>query len=150
MFIHGELLCLDDLRLEGFEILVIQAEPYLEGRVGNSSLPFQESDDLIENFIETLDFLLLTACGAAETLEYDRAGFLSTLTGDRSEMMAGVRNMYLSSERALSASERALLLRLTALFERIVWMLQRYADLLLRSIDVPADTPPAGERVASV
>jgi hypothetical protein len=52
IFIRGELLCLDDLRLEGFEILIIQAEPYLEGWVGNSSLPFQERDDLIENFVK--------------------------------------------------------------------------------------------------
>jgi len=40
IFIRRELLCLDDLRLECFEILIIQAEPYLEGWVGNSPLPF--------------------------------------------------------------------------------------------------------------
>jgi hypothetical protein len=33
IFIRGELLCLDDLRFEGFEILVIQTKPYLEGRI---------------------------------------------------------------------------------------------------------------------
>jgi len=33
IFIRGELLCFDDLCLEGFEIFVIQAEPYLEGRI---------------------------------------------------------------------------------------------------------------------
>src|SRR5215510_11400884 len=31
IFIPGELLCLDDLCLESFEIFVIQAKPYLEG-----------------------------------------------------------------------------------------------------------------------
>jgi hypothetical protein len=31
IFIRGELLCFNDLRLEGFEILVVEAEPYLEG-----------------------------------------------------------------------------------------------------------------------
>ena len=52
IFICGKLLCLDDLCLEGFEILVIEAKPYLEGRIRHASLAFQEVDDLGENLIE--------------------------------------------------------------------------------------------------
>ena len=42
----------EDFRLEGFEILVIQAEPYLEGWIRHTSLPFQEGDDLVENVVK--------------------------------------------------------------------------------------------------
>ena len=62
IFIRGELLCLDDLCLEGFEILVIEAEPYLEGRIRYSSLAFQEGDDLFEDFIKRHGVLLAQPC----------------------------------------------------------------------------------------
>ena len=58
MFIRGELLCLNDLCLESFEILVIYAEPYLEGWVGHASLPFEEGDDLFEDFVKCHGVLL--------------------------------------------------------------------------------------------
>ncbi len=38
--------------LESFEILVIQAEPYFEGWIRHTSLPFQEGDDLVEDVVE--------------------------------------------------------------------------------------------------
>ena len=92
-------------------------------------------EPLIEDVIETLDFLLLCACETAAEPELERARFLHSLSGDRSEMMVGVRNRYLSPDLSLTAAERALLLGLTVLFERIVWMVQHYAELLLRTID---------------
>ena len=46
------LMHVDEFFLEGFEILVIQAEPYLEGSIGHTSLPFQEGDDLFENVVK--------------------------------------------------------------------------------------------------
>ena len=92
-------------------------------------------EPLIEDVIETLDFLLLCACETAAEPELERARFLHSLSGDRSEMMSGVRNRYLSPDLSLTAAERALLLGLTVLFERIVWMVQHFAELLLRTID---------------
>jgi phosphate:Na+ symporter len=92
-------------------------------------------EPLIEDVIETLDFLLLCACDTAAEPELERARFLHSLSGDRSEMMSGVRNRYLSPDLSLTAAERAMLLGLTVLFERIVWMVQHYAELLLRTID---------------
>jgi phosphate:Na+ symporter len=91
-------------------------------------------EPLVENLIETTDFLLMFAGEAARTLEQDRAELLVNLSGDRSEMMVGVRALYLAPDRSLNIAERALLLRLTALFERIVWMVQRYAELLLKNL----------------
>src|SRR4030095_15527425 len=58
-WVHVEEFC-----FEGFEILVIQAEPYLKGWVGNSPLAFEESDDLVEDFIEYHGLLLAQTCGA--------------------------------------------------------------------------------------
>ena len=90
---------------------------------------------LIENFAEALDFLLMFAGDAARTLDRDRAQLVFDLSSDRSDMMGGIRNLYLSPDQALSPEEKALLLRLTNLFERVVWMMQRYSDLLLKNVD---------------
>jgi hypothetical protein len=90
---------------------------------------------LIENFAEALDFLLMFAGDAARTLDRDRAQLVFDLSSDRSDMMGGIRNLYLSPDQALSRDEKALLLRLTNLFERVVWMMQRYSDLLLKNVD---------------
>jgi phosphate:Na+ symporter len=90
---------------------------------------------LIENFAEALDFLLMFAGDAARTLDRDRAQLVFDLSSDRSDMMGGIRNLYLAPDQALSPDEKAQLLRLTNLFERVVWILQRYADLLLKNVD---------------
>ena len=90
---------------------------------------------LIENFAEALDFLLMFAGDAARTLDRDRAQLVFDLSSDRSDMMGGIRNLYLAPDQALSPEEKALLLRLTNLFERVVWMMQRYSDLLLKNVD---------------
>jgi len=37
---------------ECFKILVLQAEPYLEGGIRHTSLPFQEGDNLCEDVVE--------------------------------------------------------------------------------------------------
>jgi len=42
----------EEFGFEGFEILVIQAEPYLEGGIRYSSLSFQEGDNLFEDVVE--------------------------------------------------------------------------------------------------
>jgi hypothetical protein len=62
IFIRGELLCLDDLCLEGFEIFVIQTKAYLEGWVGNSPLSLQEGNDLIKKFVKGHDVLSAQPC----------------------------------------------------------------------------------------
>jgi hypothetical protein len=90
---------------------------------------------LIENFAEALDFLLMFAGDAARTLDRDRAQLVFDLSSDRSDMMGGIRNLYLAPDQALNPDEKALLLRLTTLFERVVWMMQRYSDLLLKNVD---------------
>lgn len=98
--------------------------------------PWQGSalEPLVENLVETTDFLLMFAGDAARTLEKDRAELLFNLSSDRSEMMISIRALYLAPERSLGTVDRTLLLRLTALFERIVWMVQRYSELLLRNL----------------
>ena len=90
---------------------------------------------LIENFAEALDFLLMFAGDAARTLDRDRAQLVYDLSSDRSDMMGGIRNLYLAPDQALTPEEKALLLRLTNLFERVVWIMQRYSDLLLKNVD---------------
>src|SRR4030095_5121007 len=42
----------EEFILQVVEIVVIKVKASLEGTVGYTSLPFQEGDDLVENFIE--------------------------------------------------------------------------------------------------
>ena len=42
----------EEFFLQDFEILVIQAEPSLEGTIGHTSLVFEEVNDLGKNVIE--------------------------------------------------------------------------------------------------
>jgi hypothetical protein len=42
----------EEFFFEDIEILVIQIEAHLQGAIGDSSLAFQEVDDLGENLIE--------------------------------------------------------------------------------------------------
>ena len=89
---------------------------------------------LTSNVAEALDFLLMCAVEAARTLDREPAELLFNLSSDRSDMMSGIRGLYLAPDLALAADEKTLLLRLTNLFERTVWMLQRYAELLVRNV----------------
>jgi phosphate:Na+ symporter len=88
---------------------------------------------LIQNFVEALDFLLLTASEAASTANADDATLLGSLCADRGELMGNIRKLYLSSEQDMLPQEKSLLLSLTSLFERIVWIVRRLAGLLEKS-----------------
>jgi phosphate:Na+ symporter len=87
-------------------------------------------DDLVDNFVEALDFILLTAGDAAANREPDDARLLAGLCADRGEMMGKIRALYLSGELELGPKDKSLLLDLTTQFDRIVWMLGRYAGLI--------------------
>jgi phosphate:Na+ symporter len=86
--------------------------------------------ELVENFVEALDFILLTAADAISTRGAAEAQTLARLCADRGEMMGKIRTLYLSSEHDLPAPDKSLLLDLTALFDRSVWILRRLARLL--------------------
>jgi hypothetical protein len=72
IFIRCELLCLDGFCLEGLGRIVIQAEPYLQGAIRHPSLPFQEGDDLFENFIKRHGVLLTQPCSLFVNFLYQR------------------------------------------------------------------------------
>lgn len=86
--------------------------------------------ELVDNFVEALDFILLTAGDAALGRDANDARLLAGLCADRGELMGKLRALYLSGEHDLSSLDKSLLLDLTTLFDRIVWMLGRFAGLI--------------------
>jgi phosphate:Na+ symporter len=85
---------------------------------------------LVDNFVEALDFILLTAGDAVTSLGAADAQLLGNLCADRGELMGKLRGVYLSGEQELRPQDKSLLLDVTTLFDRIVWMLRRLAGLL--------------------
>jgi phosphate:Na+ symporter len=81
--------------------------------------------ELILNFVEGLDAILLTAVDAVEGLDKSDVETLIKITSDRGGLMGKIRDIYLSSEHQLSPDEKSLLLYITNLFELIVWLLRR-------------------------
>lgn len=86
--------------------------------------------NLIHNFVEGLDAILLTSLDALEGKDPQDVELLMQITADRGDLMERVRNTYLASEGGLELQEKSLLLYVTNLFERIVWMLRRIGMLL--------------------
>lgn len=87
-------------------------------------------NELVDNFIEALDFILLTAGDAATGRDAADAKLLAGLCADRGELMGKLRALYLSGEHDLGPQDKSLLLDLTTSFDRTVWMLGRYAGLV--------------------
>jgi phosphate:Na+ symporter len=85
---------------------------------------------LVSNVTEALEFLLLTVGDAVTSLDATEADLTAGLCADRGEMLGRIRNLYLTSEAALSPVDKSLLLEVTTRFDRIVWMVRRLAELL--------------------
>jgi DNA-binding ferritin-like protein len=85
---------------------------------------------LVQNLIEGLDTILLTAIDAMDNADDSTAELLKNITQDRGSTMERIRNTYLSGESALDMQSKATLLYVTNLFERTVWMLNRLSRLL--------------------
>lgn len=85
---------------------------------------------LVDRFVEGLDFVLLTALDAMESMDEFDIDLLITITADRGDLMEKIRKAYLASEEGLSYEDKSMLLHMTSLFERTVWMVARIGQLL--------------------
>jgi phosphate:Na+ symporter len=94
------------------------------------SPPSEQLAPLVSNMTEALDFLLRTAGEAVTTLDPEEADLMAGLCGDRGNLLARIRNLYLSSEQGLRPQDKMLMLSLTAHFDRVVWLVRRLAELL--------------------
>jgi phosphate:Na+ symporter len=92
--------------------------------------PSQQLTPLVRNMTEAIDFLLVTAGEAVTTLDPLEADMMAELCGARGDLLARIRNIYLSSEQALPPQDKLLLLELTTHFDRVVWLVRRLAELL--------------------
>jgi phosphate:Na+ symporter len=92
--------------------------------------PSQQLAPLVQNMTEALDFLLVTAGEAVTSLDPQEADLLAGLCADRGDLLARIRNLYLSNEQGLRSQDKLLLLGLTTQFDRIVWLERRLAELL--------------------
>lgn len=95
---------------------------------------------LAGNLVEAGHTLLLTLLDAVSGGDpLDRA-LLREMSGDRAELMEGIRRDLLRGEASLDQARREGLFAATSLFERLVWLVRRYAALLPEP-----DTDGAGE-----
>ena len=88
---------------------------------------------LMQIMSEAMEFLLVTACEAATTLEPEEEDIAASLCGDRGDLMGRIRNLYLTGEQGLRPQDKLLLLELTSQFDRVVWLVRRLAELLQQS-----------------
>jgi len=84
---------------------------------------------LIAQLTEGLDFILLTIIDALEE-GGEAVDLLTTITGDRSDLIERVRQRFLADDTAVNAAERAALLHITNVFERTTWMTHRLARMV--------------------
>jgi hypothetical protein len=91
------------------------------------------ASDLGRNIMESIDFMILTAIDAVESMDSGEIETLEMLTQDRSAMMTKIRHNYFESEKDLSNRDRNFVLDITILFENAVHTLGRYSHLLRAS-----------------
>ena len=88
------------------------------------------AEELGRNIMESIDFMILTAIDAIESMDVGEIETLEMLTQDRSAMMTKIRHNYFESEKDLSTEDRNFVLDITILFENAVHTLGRYGHLL--------------------
>jgi phosphate:Na+ symporter len=88
------------------------------------------ASELGRNIMESIDFMILTAIDAIESMDAGEIETLEMLTQDRSAMMTKIRHNYFESEKDLSTEDRNFVLDVTILFENAVHTLGRYGHLL--------------------
>ena len=88
------------------------------------------ASELGRNIMESIDFMILTAIDAIESMDSGEIETLEMLTQDRSAMMTKIRHSYFESEKDLSNKDRNFVLDITILFENAVHTLGRYGHLL--------------------
>ncbi|MBU0723846.1 MAG: Na/Pi symporter [Alphaproteobacteria bacterium] len=87
--------------------------------------------------VEGLDALLLSYVEAMESRDAEDMAMIERITGDRGDVMEGVRRSFLGDGTvALSREEKLGLMQLTGLFERLVFLLR---ELALKAPFEPAE-----------
>jgi len=95
-------------------------------------------EDIRIALLEGLDAVLLSFVEAMESGDPEDMALIQRITGDRGELMEGVRRQFLSEGTvALGREEKLGLLQLTGLFERLIWMLREMTQ------KAPLATPEA-------
>ena len=86
-------------------------------------------EDIRVALVEGLDAVLLSFVDAMESGDAEDMALIQRITGDRGDLMEGVRRQFLSDETvSLGREEKLGLLQLTGLLERLIWMLREMAQ----------------------
>jgi len=116
-----------------------------------SSEKIPESGEFGKNlstYAERLDFLLVAMKDAMKHKDSTSAPTLLSLTENEGELMANVRNDYLSDESGPDSPERSAFFQVAHGFEQTLWLLNRIALLAQPIIEMEesCNTVPAGAR----
>ena len=117
---------------------VVDRHNRLEG-IASALRQFAESAPLLEGsatlasirvgLVEGLDAILLTCVEGMQSGDPEDMAMIERITGDRGDVMEGVRRSFLSDDTvALSREEKLGLMQLTGLFERLVFLLHDMAQ----------------------
>ncbi len=96
---------------------------------------------LADSFLQSLDFLMITAAEAMANNQPDDIARLIQLTGDRSSVLESLRGRYFDTHGDLSSADRDYLFDLANLFARLVYYLRRLAGMLEPVNIDPPSTP---------
>ncbi len=88
-----------------------------------------QSPTLVNQLVESLATLLLSAIDAEESEDTLDIQLLFDMTADRAALMERTRGSLLSQQGALTQQQKSQVTYLTALFERIVWLLRQLSQI---------------------
>jgi len=99
-----------------------------------------EISGISDRFVQSLQFLLLTAGDVFESQDAEDVGLLLALTEDRGETMNALRTGYFENQPHLSSEARVRIFDLTHAFARNVYLINQLAKLLQHWVfELPTD-----------
>lgn len=87
-------------------------------------------NQLANSFVQALDALILTAQAAFQDRDDAEISLLYSMTGDRKEVMARLREKYFAVQQGLAEEQKVYLFDLSNTFTRLVYLLNSIADNL--------------------
>jgi phosphate:Na+ symporter len=130
LFVLSRQEILETLEINIFEFIKTDLE---KSQDGNNKMPLNQNSSeynkITQNFLESLDTVLLTLNDWIELSDKNDIQFLAVMTDDKSNLIEKLKNNYLNRESALSLFEKSKYLSLLNRYERIIWLLNRLAVL---------------------
>lgn len=128
LFVLSRQEILENLEINIFELIKADIE-----KLNKSDVIIEKDSSeytkITQNFLESLDTILLTLNDWFELSDETDIQFLLSMTDDKSNLISKLKDNYLNRESSLSLSEKSKYLTLLNRYERITWLLNRLVNL---------------------